>query len=329
METRFNKGLVLKKALKEFNPVIMGNIVLPTEVNREDYIKTCQRTGRVSVYVGSNGAVIHNCLVVDQIFQDLEFPQTTEELGSLVLIVTESYSGWPIIINTLPYGNQTKGYQEHVHRYNYVGDGGVITYEINEKQGTFTLDLGGTGLSRVIINAKNSENTAEINLNSNGNINIVANKDLNLTTFSHINKQVIDVEEESQVSEIDTPTEKTISVGTEDEKTTHTTNSTDYTIETETVNIKAGTEINLGDGTQPIPLGDNLKSILQTIISNINTLKTATSTALGTPGTAAVGGVPGTCSMSAAVAPFNSSTSAITSSSPSLDNLNSELSFTD
>lgn len=341
---RFNRGLVNVKAPADYPPIMTGNVIIPTQVDREDYIKTCQRLGRVSVYIASNGAVLHNCIVTNQVFQDLTFPETEKDLGSLVLVTSDSYYNYNIVIGTLPYGNQTSNYQEGVYQKFWSGTENNFSEKVNWLEGEMDVTMSGKRKSKISINARNNERTAEINLNSNGNVNIFADGELNETTGSHIKSQVIDDEGETSTIETSTPTEKTIVVGTEDEKTSITINGQTYvletgdgseetvitinkntvTIETKTANIKATEKVNLGNGGQPIPLGNNLKSILEKINSNIDTLKSATSTALASIDSVLASlAPPGPQSATA----FNSATGSVTA--PSLDSLNSELSFTD
>lgn len=338
---RFNRGLVNVKAPADYPPIMTGNVIIPTQVDREDYIKTCQRLGRVSVYIASNGAVLHNCIVTNQVFQDLTFPETEKDLGSLVLVTSDSYYNYNIVIGTLPYGNQTSNYQEGVYQKFWSGEESNFSEKVNWLEGEMDTTVSGKRKSKISINARNSERTAEINLNSNGNVNIFADGELNETTGSHIKSQVIDDEEGTSTVETTTPTEKTIVVGTEDEKTSITINGQTYiletgdgseetvitinkntvTIETKTANIKATEKVNLGNGGQPIPLGNNLKSILEKINSNINTLKSAVSSGLTAVGSGSTASGPTGAST------FDGKAASVTA--PSLDSLNSELSFTD
>lgn len=309
------------------NTVEVGYIILPTGIERDDFVKTCQKNLRMSVVIERNGSVIHNCMTTEQIFQYLKIPQTPKEVGTPVLLLKTVYNEKPIIIATLPETNSNVIFEENVH-FNTVSDeNGSFTIKASLINGTYLLNIEGTGERKLKINV-NGEEGGGIELNTNGNKTEVVNGVVSVKSFQQINAEIVDVENEKTTSVTLTPTEtnitssEKISIGVVDPESGTT---SQITIDKDNIVLDPNTKMSVKSGAQPIPLGNTLKSILEKINDNINTLKQALSD--GSSGvTPAANGSPsggGGTAFAAAV------TTASTIQPPDLSKLNSEISFTD
>lgn len=63
-----------------------GRIIIPSNTEREDYIRRCYDTGRVSLFTYGAG-IIRQVSVCKHCWNDIVFPETYEEYGSAVLYV--------------------------------------------------------------------------------------------------------------------------------------------------------------------------------------------------------------------------------------------------
>ena len=100
-----------KQPYRKFNTnranILFGNIVLPSDVKRDDYIKYCHRTGTVSV-IEDDGTftrevpVVHSfCGVNDGFIYDLNIPEDVGVLGDRVVMIPFMQDTTPFIVGTL------------------------------------------------------------------------------------------------------------------------------------------------------------------------------------------------------------------------------------
>lgn len=69
---KFNKGVTGIPVLNGGYSIEIGYVILPAGVERDNFIDTCDKNLRVSVMIDRNNAVIHNCLVTEQVYQYLK-----------------------------------------------------------------------------------------------------------------------------------------------------------------------------------------------------------------------------------------------------------------
>lgn len=307
--------------------VEIGYVILPYGVDREMFVNTCNMNSRVSVVIDRSGSVIHNCLVLDQVYQSLKIPQTTEEVGTPVLLVKTSYNEKPIIVGTLPPTNSPNVYEENVYRKVMSDEKGTFLFNVSLVDGVFLVNVDGLGERKMRVNVNGDEGSG-IEVNTNGDLIESINGNISVKSFKQISAEVIDVENEKSTVVTVTPDSTSIT-----SPTTVEVNVTDpegggtskIVIDKESVTLDPSKRMQVKGGAEPIPLGDTLKSILETINSNIDKLKSAWSTG-NSAVTPAANGSPAGGGGSA----FAAATGAVSSvKAPDLSKLNSEISFTD
>jgi len=153
--------------------VFVGNVVIPSDVDRAEYISVALRTNTVCVQT-TFGEFIKNVPVVqsfmginDGFIHALEFPKTPKELGSQVVCLSIRNSRIPLVIGCLAKRNTSIDLQEEgqlkLYRVsstgNYIIEGsainGILDLMVNSD-----LEDGG----KIRINASNKYKTGEIKL---------------------------------------------------------------------------------------------------------------------------------------------------------------------
>lgn len=307
--------------------VEIGYVILPTGVERSAFVKTCDENLRVSVVTDRNGSVIHNCLVTEQVYQYLKIPQTTDEVGTPVVMVKTNYNEKPIIIATIPATNQASVFQENIYKKLIQDDEGSFLVQASLVNGTMLVNIEGTGSRKLKINV-NGEEGGGVELNTNGDKVEVINGKVSVKSFSQIEATIIDVENEKNTTVTLTPESTQLVSSTSVEVSVQDPESGDtskVSINKDNIVLDPNVKMNVKGGAEPIPLGDTLKSILEKINSNVDTLKQAWSTGSAAV-TPAANGSPGGGGGTAFTAGVNA-VSGI--SAPDLSKLNSEISFTD
>ena len=277
--------------------VEIGYVILPEKVNRANFVDTCNATSRVSVVIDRSGSVIHNCLVVDQVYQDLKIPETTSEVGTPVLLLKTIYNEKPIVVGTMRPTNSDRVYEENVVEKVFGDSNGVIIARASLNDGSLLVNVNGLGERKLNI-VVNGEEGSGIEVNTNGDIVEIANGKVSVKSFNQVEATVIDADNDT---------------------------SSTVVIDKENITLDPSKKMNVKGGKEPIPLGDTLKEILQSINDNIDTLKQAWSTGNNAVSPASQGSTAGGggTAFAAAVAAVSGI------ASPDLSKLNSEISFTD
>lgn len=307
--------------------VEIGYVILPTGVNRDDFVNDCDKNQKVSVIIDRNGSVIHNCLVSEQVYQDLSIPETPDEVGTPVVLVKTRFNEKPVVIATVPSTNSSNVYKEGTYRKLFRNADGVFLLEASLNDGSLLVNVNGLGVRKLQVMVNGDEGSA-IEMNTNGDLIESVNGNISVKSFKQISAEVIDVENEKSTTVTVTPDTTSVTSPTTVEVNVVDPESGDTSkvvIDKENITLDPSKRMQVKGGAEPIPLGDTLKSILETINSNIDTLKEAWSTGSNAV-TPASNGSPTGGGGSA----FTAAVSAVSSvKAPDLSKLNSEISFTD
>ncbi len=136
--------------------VIIGNVVIPSDVDRDEYVAFSLKTK--TVCVRARGAFFRNCPIAsmfygqdDIIASSLSFPLNTVDLGTQVICVTPDNSSVPIIIGALPFQRSMQSRLE---------EEGQFKIERNTSDGSYIVDCrpeGVISISKHNINGDGSE----------------------------------------------------------------------------------------------------------------------------------------------------------------------------
>lgn len=227
----------------------IGYIMLPTDLDRDEYIKTCYRTGTVSI-IGEEGFdVAHRVRIGKIAIQLIDFPLTPKDLGSGVFWVKLSNQEEPIVTEVL--FNQAEGID------NEEGDFTISkgTLDSNSsflltRDGKYLISVSSNkdGAAVVDISSVSENETGLINVFSNGILNVSSTKETNLKSNGVIRVQGTN-EDESELSEIVIENGK---VTTLSEEIIH------------------------NSGDEPMVLGDTLADFLTDFVDEVSRITTLT-----------------------------------------------------
>jgi len=208
-----------------------GYIIIPSSIDRNDYVETCLRTQKASILIEGGGGVMHNCIISNHILHDIHFPENSitiqeegkEILGSGVIFFQEPYSGTIVIIAIIPKQDDLNYSFENVTKFFRTKNGKYASVTIDGNSGSIIINSDG-GI--VGINVKGRESSLEVV--SEGSVSISAERNINLFTTNDIILESL-----------------------------------------KTTQIKPKKFV-VGDGDQPIPLGSELKSQLEKLSKRVD-----------------------------------------------------------
>ena len=147
-----------------------GYIIIPADVDRTAFIEQCYRWERVSILIERGGGVIHECYISREALRDITFPDTTEQLGSCVLFISDVMNAHPIIFAVLSKEDESQLLHEGYFKIEKYYHGNSVTIAGDAKKGVLNLTVDGGELTELNIMVSNKNKNATINIRCRGNI---------------------------------------------------------------------------------------------------------------------------------------------------------------
>lgn len=231
----------------------IARIAVPFGVDRDRYVESCYRKERVCVIVDNGGTLVKDCYIDSSILQSIKFPPSYRELGSRVVFVMNSKNPVPIIV-----ANISKSFDRNISREE--------SFSIYREYKGGVLSIVGSGEGKLYINLSNIDGAdvkissrgvgSSIELNSDGIVTLNSEDDITANSSKKVVHNVLndvgDIEKSLEVSE----------------------NGLRYWDDKDSkfeISYEEG-KIKHHEGSEPIPLGDTLKSELNKLNSKFNTL---------------------------------------------------------
>ena len=157
-------------------------IFIPPDVDRDQFVADCMNRGTVSICI-EKSEVIHNVLISKNALQDVEFPESTSELGSMVSFVTISEYSMPVILGVYNKIDETFGFLEHEFQLSKDFGGNSVNISGNGETGDLSIGIdANTGGSINITAVGNSD--AKVKIKCSGNVEIESENEIKHTSES-------------------------------------------------------------------------------------------------------------------------------------------------
>lgn len=231
-------------------------IALPSDIERDTYLRECFQNSRVSIWSEDIG-FLNRVRVDSETMNFIEFPKVAEEFGTAVVFITEPIHKQPIIIGRLPKIDELGELREH-------------QFKIKRQLGNKTVEISGSperGILNLVVNAADDQ----------GGINIIltnANDDgvLNLSVAGDIK-----VDAASSVEFLQKKRFYVNTVG-EDGKDE---NEASYE-QTNKDHKFSGEKFMINEGKEPMVLGKKIQSFMETLIDDICAITIVVTGSVGT-----------------------------------------------
>lgn len=247
-----------------------GRIIIPSDVDRDKYIRRCYDTGRVSIF--SNGAgVIEQAAVALHCINDLIFPLTAVEFGSDVAYMKIANSEEYIIMAVFKEIADINDVTEHQYSIGRHTDDGISTIAGDADEGSLIVTVNHNKLGGMLtIGVGNSKTGGKMVVNVSTAIN-TDSKELNISTYEKFSV-TLPKGKSGDVTSIQYIKGKGFSYSDEFG------NAEDITSDSHKINHKK--QVIFGDDKYSAVLYEELESFLNDLIQEI--AKITTVTALGT-----------------------------------------------
>ena len=146
--------------------ISIWRIYLPSDIDRDEYIKKCYLSGTVSL-VDEWNEVVHRVKIGKLTLQLIEFPADIKHVGSEVICVSMPYSGRLYVIDVYSSNGDFIDQDEQQFRLVKSINGGVAELRV-DGNGKILLTVDGEEDTEVIINVTNKEKKGNLTINVNG-----------------------------------------------------------------------------------------------------------------------------------------------------------------
>lgn len=168
-------------------------IYMPSDVDRETYIKTCFLTGSVTL-INENGEILHNVKIGRLSLQLISFPADVESFGSEVVVASMGYSGKLYVIDVFNGSNEFFDQEENQYRFfKNDGKGGYSELRV-DGAGKMLLTVDGEGETELVISVTNKDRAGKLTVNVNGEIMVVNDGKTTVQTSTEIQLEHYDSE---------------------------------------------------------------------------------------------------------------------------------------
>ena len=183
-------------------PISFGFIVIPNGVDRDLYVETCLRTGRVSV-MGNGGVFFRDVYITNEVLANIEFPSKENEQGSAVVLASNPYDGIPIVIGSYCRNDQSPMWKENTFQFRKTVGNVTASLMVNPSDNTIMVSINSPEKASVSVRSTGSSES-EVNVESTGSVNVLGGEMVSVKSYIQMEAKVVNPEkpeeEERRVS---------------------------------------------------------------------------------------------------------------------------------
>jgi hypothetical protein len=248
----------------------IGYIIIPQDKDRDDYIQACLRTGTLSIVL-ENGGVVDQVLITKSAINELDFPISNDKLGSLVVWINQPKKLQPIVIGTLSKNNEFINFNKESSVLRRVGKDFMGEVSVDANKGVIIINATSSkedgGDIYIISRNKNEdpEKKSNVNIQVSGRVNIESTN-FNLTNSKKLSLVIKDPDIDDLVTSI--IYEKGVGFSYKDEF------NNEFILNDENIQLKPNKHLNIGDGSEPMMLGETFKTIFEDFTDALSKMAT-------------------------------------------------------
>lgn len=227
-----------------------GYIIIPADVDRDQYILSCFNTGRVIIKIDIDGSIVTRVPIDINTINLIDFPEKPEDLGSCVFYVTEPIHKHPVVIAILTKNNELLDLREGQFKIKRVYGKNFVEITGSAKEEFIALNLQGGEKGILGISVNNKNKNAKVSLRVGGEIDSYTTGTTKLRSNESIILKTQNKEDESKNSSF---------------------------TQTEGENNFQNTKFVINKGEEPMALGNVLQKFLDKFIDTVSQSTVTTS----------------------------------------------------
>jgi hypothetical protein len=221
-------------------PSGIGYIVIPYDLDRDTYISTCFRQGRVTIRT-EDGGFINRCPISVDLLNWIKFPTDFKTRGSVVTWSLEPIHKQPIINGILLSNEDVSDLKEHEFKLGRKLDDNHALISGSPKAEYLSVTVKGKKAPKLIFRVLNDQNLAQKIEEIQGTYEATYNSKAEIKSLESIKHSIVDQNEEKEV----------------------------YHLQTIEGNFFRGDKFIINDGKEAMVLGNVLKTFLDKFIDTV------------------------------------------------------------
>lgn len=238
----------------------VGFIIIPENVDIEQYKKDAYQSGRISINGGYGHSNFYNILVDREVLQRIKFPDKSGKMGTPVVWLNIPKHNEPIVIACLKYDEDYFSLSENRRRMTVTHKGNMVDVDLDAKNGKIKISGHGKNKRMTMdIDLADTDGDAVFKINVDGEILMRALKRIVLIGQNSLEMAVTDKPGVVKARIKMSPNED------EDQFEYKDANNNSLSINKDRIELRAdnSSKINLGSGKEAVVLGNTLLSIMQ------------------------------------------------------------------
>jgi len=161
------------------HPAGVGYIIVPRNIPRQQYIKRCKRTGVIGLFTESH-AFNWNVRIDKWSLQMIEFPKTSDQLGSGVVWINVPVINQMVVIGTLPKNDEMTDLAEAEFQMSRETEAGSVSWSMDAEQAQMNISVVSKtdGGGEFVISVGNKSKTGKVELVVKGDVIVRASNNV-------------------------------------------------------------------------------------------------------------------------------------------------------
>lgn len=170
----------------------LARVIVPSGVDRDQYVADCYRTGRIDLYDESQGTYLKQCYVTNEVLANLKFPRGVGDIGDPVVWVAQpTIFNRPMVVGTFPSGDRMRLGTDQTIEVHKEWDKGYVDVTADAKDGSLNVVVHGQekngGTVRVSVLG---DEKSILEVKSDGLVSVESGKELCVRSYERIDLQL-------------------------------------------------------------------------------------------------------------------------------------------
>lgn len=180
----------------------IGYVIVPSNVDKKQYIESCYRKGSLSIAL-ENGGVIDNVLITKSALNEIEFPETFNTLGTILIWIKQPRKNQPIVIGCISKTNEFVNFSKNKSALRRATKDFVSEVLVDAEKGCIVINSNSSvrGGGDIYILSTNKDKTSKLNIIVSSDIN-VSSKNFTVTNSGKFLIVVKNINEDNKIAQI-------------------------------------------------------------------------------------------------------------------------------
>lgn len=170
----------------------LARVIVPSGVDRDQYVADCYRTGRIDLYDESQGTYLKQCYATNEVLANLRFPRGVGDIGDPVVWVAQpTIFNRPMVVGTFPSGDRMRLGTDQTIEIHKEWDKGYVDVTADAKDGSLNVVVHGQEKSggTVRVSVLGDEKSI-LEVKSDGLVSVESGKELRVRSYERIDIQL-------------------------------------------------------------------------------------------------------------------------------------------